>query len=163
MPRSTYTEKVGYYWAPSVADPAAPTTAEMTSATDLTCAISEFPDLSVSTATVEGPSLCDRFTAKYADTESVDDATIVFYYNDTSGSAEETIRALLARGTNGFLIRVDSVDGTIPLVTTQGTKVDVWPTQIASNFKNPPAVGEMRKFSTGITITAPPELDVAVV
>lgn len=82
MARSTYTEKVGYYWAPSIADPAAPTSAEMTAATDLSCEIAEYPDLSVSISTVEAPSLCDRFTASYPDTETVDDTTIVFYADD---------------------------------------------------------------------------------
>lgn len=163
MPRSTYTEKVGYYWAPAVADPTAPTVAEMGAATELTCAIAEYPNLDVSTSTVDGPTLCSRFTPKYPDAESVDDATIVFYYNDTHGSAEEVIRALLARDTSGFLIRVDAVSGVIPPVATQGTVVDVWPATIASNSKNQPTIGEMRKFTVGITINDRPEPDVAVV
>lgn len=163
MPRSTYTEKVDYYWAPTLTDPAAPTSSEMAAATELTCEIAEYPDLSVSTSNVEAPSLCDRFTAKYPDVETVDDATIVFYYDDTQGSDSETIRALLTRDTSGYLVRVDAVDGIVPSVTTQGTVVDVWPVTIASNFKNQPAVGEMRKFTVGITVTAPPEEDVQVV
>lgn len=162
MPRSTYADKVDYIWVPAIADTTKPTTTEMTAGTQLTCAIETFPELAESTSSVDAPQLCSAFTAKYPDTVSVDDVTIVFYYNDTPSSSEQTIMALLERGTTGFLCRVDSVAGTLPDYKTAATKVDVWPAAISSNFKNQAAVGDMKKFTVGLTITGEPSIDAVV-
>lgn len=163
MAHGTYDERVDFYWAPSVASADAPTTSEMTAATKLTCEISDFPSLEEKANTVERPTLCSRFTAKDAGRITVDDTTISFYYDDTAASDSQDIRALLSQDAEGFLVRVDSVDGTIPSPETAGTKVDVWPVTITSNSKNAPAFGEQRKFTVGITATATPSTDVAVV
>lgn len=163
MSRTTYDDTTDFFWAPTVADITAPTVAEMTAAQKLTCEISDFPDLAEKSGTVEVPSLCSRFTGKIAGRITVDDATASFYWDDTPSSDSQTIRTLLAQDADGFLIRVDAVSGAIPPVTTAGTKVDVWPVTVTSNSKNAPAFGEAKKFTVGLTATAPPSLDVAVV
>lgn len=163
MSRTTYDDTTGYYWAPTIAAQGAPTVAEMTAAQKLTCEISDFPDLAEKSGTVEVPSLCSRFTGKIAGRITVDDATMSFYWDDAPASDSQDIRALLAQDAEGFLVRVDAVSGAIPPVTSAGTKVDVWPATVTSNSKNAPAFGEAKKFTVGVTITAPPSVDVAVV
>lgn len=163
MSRTTYDDTTDFYWAPTIANPTAPTVAEMTAAQKLTCEISDFPDLAEKSGTVEVPSLCSRFTGKIPGRITVDDATMSFYWDDTPSSDSQDIRALLAQDADGYLVRVDGVSGTTPSATTAGTKVDVWPATITSNSKNAPAFGEAKKFTVGITATAPPSLDVSVV
>ena len=163
MAHGTYDERVDFYWAPAIATLSAPTVTEMGAATKLTCEISDFPNLEEKAGTVERPTLCSRFTAKDPGRITVDDTTISFYYDDTVSSDSQDIRALLARDAEGFLLRCDSVGGTLPVLATAGTVVDVWPVTITSNSKNQPAFGEQRKFTVGVTATDPPELDATVV
>ncbi len=162
MSQSTYTEKVDFYWVTTIADASAPKVSEITAGQKLTCQIAEAPDMAEKTTTVDAPTLCDRFVSKYPDAVTVDDTSIAFYYDDAPSSTGETIRALLDRDATGFLVRIDSVSGSIPTIAA-AVKVDVWPAIVSSNSKNKPAAGEMRKFTVGIAFTAPPSLDVAVV
>ncbi len=163
MSPTIFIESADYLWAPTVADQGAPTVAEMTAAQKLSCEISDFPDLSKKANEVEVPSLCSRFIGKTPGTVNVDSATMSFYWDDTPSSDSQTIRALLAQDTAGYLIRIDAVSGSMPSATTAGTKVDVWPAKITFNSKNTPAVGEAKKFSVGVSFTAEPSEDVSVV
>lgn len=163
MGRSTYTETLQYWWTPTVSTQSAPTTTEMGDAKNITCLLNAFPDLAVDVSTIDDQSLCSAFVPKLPDTLSVDNTEIEVKYDDSPSSDAEWVRTNLTRNATGFLVRIDSVSGTIPPVTTQGTVVDVWPVQVTKNAKNTPAFGEQKTFTIGFAITGEPSEGVAVV
>lgn len=163
MARNTPEGKVQYYWADSIADASAPTVAEMTAAVKIGCEIAGFPSLAPKAQSVATPDLCSNFETNIPGVMKVDDTTVQFYLDDASTGDPADIRAAIVTGAEGFIVRVDAVNGAIPAVATAGTKVDVHPVRVSVAWKDDPTFGGPLTWSAGLTFPAKPEPDASVV
>jgi len=107
MPRYIPSGVAKVVFAPSVANRAAPTQAEITAGTTLTVAgttaaagLVEMSGFETASSDVETPDVSSRFTAKIPGRTGTSDASATFYDDD----ATLTIRTALAEGTAGVMI-----------------------------------------------------------
>ena len=161
MARYTSEEKLKYYWAETLTNPAAPKVAEVTAATVL-CGMSAYPSLELKGSSVPTPDLCSTFTSSIVGTDSVADTMMEFYADDDPTSAAATVQGLLGKGVAGYLITAEPKDGVAQPIAA-GMVVNVWPVTIQANSYVAPAANAARKFVIAIVITAKPSTAVAVV
>lgn len=108
-------------WCPSVADPSAPTRAEIDAGIDLSDEISEVGGWQVTSDTVETPDLGSRFVGKIPSTTSSDDSSLTMYADEEG----HDVRELLHRGDSGNVIWMDEGD-------VAGQYMDLFPTRVSS-------------------------------
>jgi hypothetical protein len=111
--------KVSYL--PACAIITAPTRAELNAGTDLSGEVSDNSGWQVTSNFLDVPDLATTFTAKLAGRTSADDSSLTFYASSNSID----VRALLPRGTTGFIVWFD--EGDVP-----AKKMDVYPVTVGS-------------------------------
>lgn len=112
---------VKVYWLPDVADPAAPTRAEITAGTDLTSELDDISGWSYSTTFIETKDAASRIRPKLAGAVSLDDSSMTF-----NGSQDgEDIRTVLTRGTTGYVLWCDGGD-------VEGQPGELFPAEVGS-------------------------------
>jgi hypothetical protein len=124
------------YYAPTIANTASVTRAELNAATD---------GWSVSGTEIEVPDFATRFTAKIAGRIEASDSSLTFYASQNSAD----VRALLPRDTSGFIIWLDGGD-----VPTQ--KMDVYPVKVRAVSKMRSAGSEAARIQIQFSITREP-------
>lgn len=148
------------YFASTITNISAPTLAEVTGGTDLSPHISAVEGFGWTNQPIETPDLGSTFVSKIAGPDQADDSSLEFY-ELREGSTEFT---LLAKGTTGFLVFA-SAGGTGPGgQVAVGDKVDVFPFEVAGTPSKLITVdNEAAKFRVGVSLTAEPAQNVAIV
>lgn len=129
MPATAITPSVRYVrfgltkvvFAPAVANILSPTRAEINAGTDLSGEVESVSGFQVTSNFLETPDLLSAFTGKLAGRTTSDDSSITMYASSNSVD----VRALLPRGTSGFIIWFDEGD-------VAGRKADCYPITVGS-------------------------------
>jgi hypothetical protein len=108
-------------FAPAVANILSPTRGEINAGTDLSNEVESVNGFQVASNFVDTPDLGTVYTGKLSGRTTSDDSSITMYASSNSID----VRALLPRGTSGFIIWFDEGD-------TAGRKADVYPITVGS-------------------------------
>jgi hypothetical protein len=140
------------YYCATISDRSAPTRAELDAGTDLSGEINAVDGFTVTGDDVETRDMATTFTSKIPGRTSADDSSITFYADVTGTDA----RALLPRGTNGFIVFLDGGD-------VAGSLMDVYPIRVKSVGKPRSAEGtDPATVEIQFSITAEPAEDVTI-
>lgn len=119
------------YYLPAIASASlVPTRPEMDAGTNLSREISDISGWTVASNVVDAPDLATTFTGQIPGRTSAPSSSISFYASSTTVD----VRALLPRGTTGYIMWLDGGD-------VAGRKADVFPIRVTSNGK-PRGTGE---------------------
>jgi len=140
------------YYLPAVAaSNLTPTRAEMDAGTDLSNEVSDINGWMVSAEQIDTPALGTVFTGNIPGPTSSPESSITFYASSNSVD----VRALLPRGTSGYIMWLDG--GDVP-----GNKADVFPARVRSNGKQRSLGNEAAKIEVQFSITNTPGENVTV-
>jgi hypothetical protein len=110
------------YYVPTIAlANHTPTRAELNAGTDLSGEVGDFSGWTVMSDQIETPDYATLFTSKIGGRTNSPDSQITFY----ASSNGTDIRALLPRGTSGYIAWMDGGD-------TAGNKIAVYPIKVIS-------------------------------
>lgn len=130
---------------PAVANPAAPTSGEISAGTNLTPSIGGISGFQLSNAPILVPDLATVFTPQINGEDTVADSSLTLNDDDTSS----TIRTALAKGTSGFILLQ-------PYGATAAKRCEVWPVKV-TGFNDEWSVDNTNaKSMVGFAITAVP-------
>lgn len=155
MARYTPDELETWHFVPSIANKNAPTVAEVTAGEEITGAVITVSGFKYSGSKVETPDLKSRFNSSVPGRYTADDSNIQFYKGDESTDVEAIVEDLLADDTAGFIVRIPPEDGD-PQAIAAATTCAVWPVKVMSNTEDPPAPGEVAKFTVDFSIPSAP-------
>lgn len=151
--------KEKWVFAPAVANPAAPTRAEINAGTVLTApgdtaaaGISAVAGFAISNAPIAVPDAATTFDKSIPGIDSAEASSITFYDDDAS----TTKRTALAKGTAGFIIRM-------PYGDVAGKRCAVW--QVRTTGVNDDAnlvAAEGATFGVGFSVEAEPNQNAVV-
>lgn len=139
------------YFVPTIATKSAPTRTEMDAGTDLSAEIADLSGWMVAGEAIPTPDLGSKFTSSIDGRVQAEDSSLTFYASDDGVD----VRAVLPRGTNGFILWMDG--GDVP-----ANKMDVFPVRVLSNGKMRNLSNEAAKIQVQFTITSTPAENVAV-
>lgn len=108
-------------FCPTIASASSPTRSEINAGTDLTRAIADSSGWQVESDQVESPNLDDVFTPTISGRTKVADSSLTLYCDVTGAD----VRALLPRGTNGYVLWLDG--GDVP-----ARKMSCFPVRVSS-------------------------------
>lgn len=137
-------------WAPSVANIAAPTRAEINAGTDLSDEISAVNGWEVTGNTEDAPALGSVFVAKVSSTTTAGDSSLTFYQDATSVD----VRSVLSRGSTGYVIWMWEGDVADYLA-------DVFPVKVTSVSKQTD-VSSVAQLMANFAITREPAENVTI-
>ena len=122
------------YFVEALANPAAPTVAEITAGTVLSCAIYTWPT-SVEQSTSTSAKYCDKQPRQRLGRASYSAGPVVYDYDpqglDVTGNYAHY--DALEPGTTGYIIDRRGIDSKAAVVTAQ--VVDVWPVKLGSRIR----------------------------
>lgn len=146
-----------FYWVLTIASSTlAPTVAEAGAGVRLDAELNEVNGFSFANSPIDTPNFKNRFTPQIAGEDVADDSSLGLY---RLKGETDTIRAALAKDTNGFVcIYYQGVAGAAPAAAE---KLDVWPAIVASNSKTYTADNEAAKYMVNFSITDVPAFDLA--
>jgi hypothetical protein len=158
MPASAITASTRYFrpglthvsYLPACANIASPTRAELNAGTDLSPEIADVNGWQVESNFLDVPDLGSTFTAKLAARTSASDSSLTFYASSNSVD----VRALLPRGTSGFIVWLDESD-------VAGRKMDVFPVTVGSAPKDR-SIEDPAKIVVNFAITRVPSENVVI-
>jgi hypothetical protein len=167
LARSFGTES--YAWVPAIADPAAPTVAELTAATALPLQgflTGDQGGVSGSTDKVTLPRRLmetETYEVNGATSYSAADFTLFYDPQAAAGSDEKKAWESLEDGAEGFLVWRGHVDPTTDFVA--GQFVSVYPAQLGTKVETKTAsdASGAYAFTLGVSVTGQPSKNVAVV
>ncbi len=151
-------------WVPAIADPSAPTLAEIQAGLNIGCTIDNWGP-SVSQDTVSKRKYCDKFaserlgTAKY----SVDPIEYEYDPQDPTNSTDFAAYSTLKPGTVGYFLDRRNVDAKADVVT--GQIVDVYSVELGEQGRKALSgeEGETFMVQQQVAFIGDPAFDVAVV
>lgn len=139
-----------WVYLPAVANISAPTNTEVNAGTDLSGEAKEWDGWTVTGDTIDAEDLGTTFTAQVPGRTSADTSSITFY----ADKAGVDIRAVLPRGTEGYMLKADGgLDA--------GYKADVFPIRVTSVGKVT-EIGSVNVVTVTFAITAEPAEDVDI-
>jgi hypothetical protein len=94
-----------FLFCPTIANPAAPTFAELDAGTELTRDIADISGWMTSSEFIDVPDMATRFTSKIPGRITSEDSSITFYADEDQGAGDAG--ALLPRDTDGFMVIAD--------------------------------------------------------
>lgn len=153
MARYGTEENVTLWWVPTIADIAAPTVAEITAGTDITCEFAEFTP-GVTQNNIDTSGYCSRVDSEVVGTVGYS-LSIDFYRDDTDDTAWE----LFSWGLEGHLVWREGV--AYDPDATAADKVSVWQAQSGEKQIAATAKNTRRTFTVGFAVQAA-ELDAVV-
>ena len=154
MPRFARPGTATLHFVPAVASLAAPTRVEITAGDELIADFREATGFTSEQERIAMPDYVSNFTPSLAGRQAAGNPTIVFYDLDQAGA--NAIRAALAEGTEGFLIRM-------PYGDVAGRRCEVWPVTVgAQNDDDWAADNESAKWTVALSVTSAPEKDAVV-
>jgi hypothetical protein len=140
-----------YLFVPTIANPNAPTRAELDAGTDLSPEIREVDGWTVSSDEIETPDINSRFTSKIPGRISADESSITMYADPTGTDA----RTLLARDTEGWIVRMGGGD-------TAARKMDLFEITVTSVSKEFGTDDEAGTLVFQFSIKSEPVEDIAI-
>lgn len=149
--------KSRFYWVPTIVSALyVPTAAEVTAGSRLDASISDISGFTFGNNPINVPDMSKAFVGQINGEDASEDSSLTFYEDDTTN----TIRTLLAKGTNGFVVIFKS--GTAGANPAAADKADVWPVIVASNAPQYTADNEAAKFLVKFSNKDAPASDVAL-
>lgn len=140
------------YFLPTVAATnLTPTRAEMDAGTNLSNEVADLNGWSVAAEQIDTPVLGSVFTGSIPGGTSSPESSITFY----SSSNSVDVRALLPRGTTGYVMWLDGGD-------VGGNKADVFPVRVKAVPKQRSLGNEAAKIEVQFSITREPGENVTV-
>lgn len=138
------------FWAfvPAVANPAAPTAAEINAGINLTARICDISGFTYKNKPIESPDLSTAFVASIPGEDTADDSALTFYDDATSTA----LWTALAKNTGGYIVISNYAKGT-------GTKCRTW--HVVSTGPNDEFKldATAAKFMVGFSVADRPNLD----
>jgi len=128
-----------------------PVRAEITAGTDLTDEIADLDGWNVAAAMINTPDLGNRFVSQIGGRLNAAQSAITFWA-DLGG---DDVRAVLPRGTKGFILFADHGD-------TAGLPADVFPVQVTSLGKVRSVGDQGFQITVQFAITKPPAEDIVL-
>lgn len=104
------------FFLTAVADPSAPTAAEITAGVDLSEPLADIGGFMLNNSPIETPSLKTTFDSQIEGVDKTADSTLTFDDDDTN----EVVRTALAKGEVGFIVLC-------PYGNATGKRAEVWP------------------------------------
>lgn len=158
MPATPITSAVRYYrrgvtkvsWVPTIADKSSPTRTELDAGTELSLEVGEIEGWQVTSNVIETPSLGSLFDAKINGSITADDSSLTMYASQSG----EDVRTLLTRGSNGFIVWMDTGDTATELM-------DVFPVRVLSQGKMR-TLDDAAKIQVQFAVTSEPAENVAI-
>lgn len=158
MPATAITASTRYYrpgitqvdYLPACANKAAPTRSEINAGTDLSREVNAIDGWQPTSNFLDAPDLVSSFVPKVAGSVEAGDSSLTFYASSNSVD----VRALLPRGTTGFVLMLDESD-------TAGRKMDVYPVTVGSQQKIRD-IGDVAKIQISFAITSAPAENVTI-
>jgi hypothetical protein len=130
---------------PAVANPAAPTTTEISAGTPLTAGIASVSGWQLSNSPIAVPNLAEVFTPQINGEDTVADSSLTFNDDDT----DDATRTALVKGTAGFILLRPYGSGT-------GKRAEVWPVKVTGFNDEWSTDNTAAKAVAGFAITSTP-------
>lgn len=143
--------KTKVYFLSSISNLASPSRGELNAGTDLSPVVTAAEGWEVSGSKIETPNLSSEFTPSIAGATTVGDPTL----ECDADRAGDDIRALLPRGTTGFIVILWGGD-------VASNKMDAFPVEVLSVGKPLDLGDAAAKVTIGFAITLPPQVDIEV-
>lgn len=140
-----------YTWVPTIANKAAPTSAELSAGTDLTAEVASVSGFMVQSATVDAPDAGSRFTPKTPGRITADDSSLTIYLNE-AGTTD--VRTLLSRDQAGFVV-------IYPEGIDTGKTCDIFPVKVTGMPKSQD-IEANATVEVQFVVTSIPEENVAI-
>jgi len=158
MPATPMTSSTRYYrpgltqvsYVPTIASQAAPTRGELNAGTALGGEVSAIDGWQVTSNFIDAPDLASTFISKVASSTEAGDSSLTFYASSNSVD----VRALLPRGTAGYIVFLDESD-------VAGRKMDVFKILVAAAPKQRD-LGELAQIQIQFSIVAAPSENVTI-
>lgn len=157
MPKFNRRGNTGVYYVPTIANPAAPTVAEITAGTPLHGSLAALTGFTSEQGTIPVPVLSDTWDGTIPGAETAAASSLTFYAGDEDADDGEAIRAALVEGDNGFVVWVKRTK-----VPVSGEPVDVFPAQVMASNDEYSVDNAAARFVVGFAIPDPPVKNVAV-
>jgi hypothetical protein len=148
MPKFFRRGKSKLDFLPAVANPAAPTALEITAGESLDSLVAEINGFDFTGSRIPTPNLADNFTPQITGEDTVGDASLVFWDDDTN----DDVRTALEKGTIGYLLFRPYGAGT-------GKRAEVWHVETQSVSDRWTVGNEAAQFQVGFAVLDPPEQD----
>lgn len=150
-------------WVPAIANPAAPTVAELSAGLNVSCAIEGWAP-SVQQDTVERRRYCDKTTTERLGTAKWSVEPIIYDYSPQAPSDTGDYRAYatLAPGTTGYLVDRRGIPAKDTIAATQ--IVDIYPVELGAQSRVPvdETEGATLRVSQQVAVIAQPTFDAAI-
>ncbi len=159
---------VALWWVPTLADPSAPSVAEVTGigAVALECYLKSTFTANAEAETVEDRRMCSKqvFGTPGTVTHTIEEILAVYDPQDPTGSDDlNKAYGALVPGAKGFLVARWGIDlDGVGAAPAAGQFVDVYPVTIATRRKMPPEQNSQLQFGARPVITGPVVQDVAL-
>lgn len=157
MARFSRRSKNRWYFALTVADPDAPTAAELAAATRLDTQLAEINGFTFANSPIQTPVMSDAFTPQVPGEDTAEDSNLVFWEDRVSNP----IKVALEKGLDGFVISFPV--GLVGATPAAGDLCEVWPATIGSNARRYTVANEGAQYQVSFSITNPPAIDVDLV
>ncbi len=139
-----------FIFVPTIADPADPTSAEITAGTDYTLQITARAGFDVTAASVVNASYASVYDTTIPGVQSSSQASWTMKADKLSADA----RTALTLNLNGFVVNALGGLGT-------GTKIDVWPVRISASNADTVGRDALATITVMFAIPNPPVLNIA--
>lgn len=159
LPSTLADGNVKVAFVPAIANPDAPTTAEVTAGTDMSCYLTaDGWNPGLDEATVADDRLCD--TQTYERRGRVSRTLTIRYVENPGDATNNAAFTTLAPGTSGFFVvrRGSAYDAAF--AATQ--KVDVWPVEAGEYNELPPEANSVLRVEQRMFVRGPKRTQVAV-
>lgn len=158
MPATNITSAVRYYrrgitkvsWVPTVADKESPTRTELDAGTELSLEVGEIEGWQVTSNVIETPSLGSLFDSKINGSITANDSSLTMYASQSG----EDVRTLLTRGSNGYVVWMDTGDTATELM-------DVFPVRVLSQGKIR-SLDDAAKIQVQFAVTSEPAENIEI-
>lgn len=144
----------------AISDFDAPTEAEISGATELSCQLAEISGFKFSNNPIDVPDMCSEFVKNIPGEDTADDSSITFY-ELTGGLASNPIKSTLVKGSLGFIVIYPY--GTAGSSPAAGDECEVWPSSVASNTREFSAGNDPARWMAEFTITDVPDQEATIV
>jgi hypothetical protein len=136
------------YFCPSLADPSAPTSGEISGGTDLSGRIAAISGFQLKNNPITTPDLVTTFDPQIPGVDSADSSELTFYSDDTSDS----VKTALTKNTAGFLVFAMRGSAT-------GAPAETWPVTVTHNAEEYTLGNEAARYMVGFSVTSIPVQD----
>lgn len=148
------------FFVPTIAAPVdSPSVAEVTAGADLSPDVAELSGFTFENQPISTPNLSETFVTTIPGEDQSEASSLTFYEKQGPG-ADNPLRALLAKGTTGYIvIFYAGIAGATPAT---GDPCEVWPTITTGAARIYDTGNEAAKWRCNFTPTATPATDAVV-